>query len=81
MANLDESSPAGWAVAITTEQRVRGQPVLRLCAVAVSGQSEAEEAVRNRDNAAPNEKVTAVAPLAQSTLDKVGVAPRGVRVL
>jgi hypothetical protein len=42
---------------------------------------EAEEAVRTRDRATPDEKVEAVDILNQSTLDRLGIGPKGVMQL
>jgi len=81
MSSRNGTLPAGWAVRVTTQQLIAGQPMVMLYAAAVSGPSEAEEAVKGRARSTPDEKIEAVAILAKSTLDRLGLAPGDVGML
>jgi len=81
MSSRDGTLPAGWAVRVTTEELIRGQPLVMLFAAAISGPSEAEEAVKRRDRSTPNETVKAVSTLSKTTLDRLGLTPGDVGML
>ena len=78
---MNGTKPAGWVVRVTTQQLVGGAPMTMLYAAAFFMPNEAEEAVRKRDRATPDEKVEAVDILSQTTLDRLGIGPGNVEVM
>lgn len=79
MATRDGKAPAGWMVSVKT--KVLGDETTSArtyYAAAIFIPSEAEEAVRKRDGATPDELVEAIEAISQATLDGLGVAKGGV---
>lgn len=79
MATRDGEKPAGWIVSVKTKRLGDEAATIRTYyAAALFMPAEAEEAVRKRDGATPDELVEAVEPISQATLDGLGVAKGAV---
>jgi hypothetical protein len=81
MSGRDGTLPPGWAVRVTTEQLIGGQPMVMIFAAAFSSPLEAVEAVKQQHKATPDEKVEALTVLRGDTLTALGIAPGQVVVL
>lgn len=75
MSSRDGTLPAGWAVRVTTDQMIAGEPMMVIYAVAVSSPSEAVSIVREVAKTTADEDAKAVGVLKAETLKAYGIAP------